>query len=194
MDLHIIPLKFFYSSWVPEVTKLPWETSNIGCLWGVEPLVAKGDRWLETNKKDRISSCAPTPLLEDRKAIWGQGWTNFFTQDYRARNSLVVQSLGLCTLIAKGPGSNPSRRTKIPQAEWHGQKQTNKKNKKGRLQGWTREPKRYLKIRREKSCCWVENQDQKGNSRSAYQRRQKQLLVGVVQNLRTKPRDAEEHE
>ena len=79
MDLHIIPLKSFYNSWVPEVTKLPWETSNIDCLWGMEPLVAKGDRWLETNKKDCIFPCSPTPLLEDRKAIWGQGWTNFFT-------------------------------------------------------------------------------------------------------------------
>ena len=35
--------------------------------------------------------------------------------------SLAVQWLGLCTFTAEGPGSNPSRGTKIPQAMWFDQ-------------------------------------------------------------------------
>ena len=34
-------------------------------------------------------------------------------------NSLAVQWLGLCTLIAKGPGSIPDGGTKIPEAARH---------------------------------------------------------------------------
>ena len=37
-------------------------------------------------------------------------------------NSLVVQWLGLRALTAKGLGSIPGRGTKIPKAEWCGQK------------------------------------------------------------------------
>ena len=41
-------------------------------------------------------------------------------------NSLVVQWLGLCTFTAEDPGSIPGRETKIPQAEWCGQKKKKK--------------------------------------------------------------------
>ena len=37
-------------------------------------------------------------------------------------NSLAVQQLALGASTAGGPGSIPGRRTKIPQAVWHGQK------------------------------------------------------------------------
>ena len=37
-------------------------------------------------------------------------------------NSLAVQWLALCALIAEGPGSIPGQGTKIPQASWCGQK------------------------------------------------------------------------
>ena len=40
----------------------------------------------------------------------------------------------------------------------------------------------------------LENHDQKGNSRTAHQSGQKQLLEGVVQNQKTKPRETEEQE
>ena len=42
--------------------------------------------------------------------------------------SLVVQWLGLCASIAAGMNLIPGQGTKIPQAMWHGQKQTNKQN------------------------------------------------------------------
>ena len=42
------------------------------------------------------------------------------------RNSLVVQWLGLHASTAGGLGSIPGQGTKIPQASWWGQKQTNK--------------------------------------------------------------------
>ena len=38
-------------------------------------------------------------------------------------SSLAVQELGLHALTAEGLGSIPHRRTKIPQASWHNQKQ-----------------------------------------------------------------------
>ena len=37
-------------------------------------------------------------------------------------NSLADQQLGLCALTAKGPGSIPGWRAKIPQATWHSPK------------------------------------------------------------------------
>ena len=184
-DLHIISLKNFHNSWVLEVTKLPQETGNTGCLWGVEPLVAKGEREL-------FCSFPVCPLY--MKAIWGQGWSNFFTQDYRAGNSLAVQWLGLCALTAEGPGSVPSWGTKIPQAAWHCQKNPPKTKKTKDYRAEVGTWKRDIKIRREKSCSWVENHDQKGNSRTAHQSGQKQLLEGVVQNQKTKPRETEEQE
>ena len=53
-------------------------------------------------------------------------WTQ---EDFEERKVKPV-CIGLCTVIAKGPGSNPSWGTKIPQATWHGQKQTNNKKRK----------------------------------------------------------------
>lgn len=41
-------------------------------------------------------------------------------------NSLVVQGLGLCALMAEGLGSIPGCKTKIPQDAHHGQKKKEK--------------------------------------------------------------------
>ena len=44
------------------------------------------------------------------------------------RNSLAVQWLGVHALTAEGPGSIPSRGTKISEAVWRRQKKKKKKN------------------------------------------------------------------
>ena len=59
-----------------------------------------------------------TPLLNFKRS-WG--------------NSLLVQWLGLRALTARGPGSIPGWRTKIPQDTWHGQKK--KKKELGHIKG-----------------------------------------------------------
>ena len=51
-------------------------------------------------------------------------------QELTLGNSLVVQWLGVRALTAEGPVSMPGQGTKIPQAVWHGQKETKQKNKK----------------------------------------------------------------
>lgn len=46
-DLDVVFLKNIHDSRIPEITKLPSkESCNTDCLWGVEPLVAKGGREL----------------------------------------------------------------------------------------------------------------------------------------------------
>lgn len=98
-------------------------------------MVAKGDR-LETNKKIAFPHVPPTPLLEDRKAILGPGWTTF-TQDYRDRNSLtggpVIRTLYSVLPRAQVQTSVGELRSHKPNGM--AKNETNKKNKKGRLQG-----------------------------------------------------------
>ena len=74
-------------------------------------------------KRHRVAEATEVPINRwmDKEGIqwnithpekWMKSWGN----------SLAVQWLGLCALTAKGPGSIPSRGTKIPQAAWCGGK------------------------------------------------------------------------
>ena len=67
-----------------------------------------------------------TPAITTRKKQISN--TICFKKGIRG-NSLVIQWLGFCALIAEDLGSVPGQGTKIPQAMWCGQKRKGKKKK-----------------------------------------------------------------
>ena len=59
--------------------------------------------------------------------VWMQSTWKEMKKNRKWRNSLVVQSLGLCAFTAKGPGSIPGQGTKMSQARQCSQKKEKKK-------------------------------------------------------------------
>ena len=81
---------------------------------------------MESSETVQILKC----FVPINTALWHRHRNEWIVQWNRIEfreNSLAIQQLRFCTLIAESMGSIPDQGTKIPQAMKHGQKKKKKK-------------------------------------------------------------------